>query len=130
MAGTLQAVKAYLVPVGTLGATRGLLDDGDDGRGEYDALDLGAVLLSGLEYAESAVHSGARDFGGVLPLPDDGGGGVDDTIDVLDGVVVGTLGFDVGDDDGGDLALVFGESVDDEVALGGVADAKNASNVS
>ena len=48
---------------------------------------------------------------------------MDDTVYVLDGFVVRTLSFDVGDDGGGDFALVFGEAVDDEVALGGVADA-------
>lgn len=105
------------------------MDDGDGGGGEDDALDLGAVLLSGLQDADSTVDCGASNLGGVLPLPDDRGSGVDDTIDILDGLVVGTFGLNVGDDDGGHLAGVLGESVDDEFALGGGSNTGNREGI-
>lgn len=119
-------MRAYLVVDGTLGGGRRVLDDGDRGGGEDDALDLGAVLLGGLQDTDGTLDGGAGDFRGVLPLPDDGGSGVDDTIDVLDGLIVCTVGLDVGDDDVLDLAGVFRESLGDELALSGRSDPENS----
>jgi hypothetical protein len=55
----------------------------------------------------------------------DGRRGVDDAVNVLDDLVVGALGLDVGHERAGNFALILGEAVHDKVACACVRTKEN-----